>query len=296
MPNIRLRRQRVEAFYVELEKFYKEDHTYKVIVGDFNANIGPRRTTINWDLYTTLVGLSENAVMDNVDGEYDRFVHYLHDSAKRAESLRTTKRRLSPETLELIRQRGEARASGSYQRTPSMRRGRFEHPQCPPELRQLQDQDDRSPTFSTLPRGPRRRSSTISIPISSSVMSILRRIDASSPLFSVRDPARHIVGEGTYNTRSRQDHTRTPDKPPTSTHQHSGAATVGVQDSISMEDQQDRLAVQEAGQACTTYGNYRPICLVSVGYKAANLIHLEKDQRNAEGGAACEEWSSMRFA
>ncbi|VDO66330.1 unnamed protein product [Heligmosomoides polygyrus] len=34
----------VEAFYVELEKFYKEDHTfYKVIVGDFNAKIGPRR-------------------------------------------------------------------------------------------------------------------------------------------------------------------------------------------------------------------------------------------------------------
>ncbi|VDO77332.1 unnamed protein product [Heligmosomoides polygyrus] len=32
----------VEAFYVELEKFYKEDHTfYKVIVGDFNAKIGP---------------------------------------------------------------------------------------------------------------------------------------------------------------------------------------------------------------------------------------------------------------
>ncbi|VDO73807.1 unnamed protein product [Heligmosomoides polygyrus] len=30
--------EKVEAFYVELEKFYKEDHTfYKVIVGDFNA-------------------------------------------------------------------------------------------------------------------------------------------------------------------------------------------------------------------------------------------------------------------
>ncbi|VDP13183.1 unnamed protein product [Heligmosomoides polygyrus] len=35
----------VEAVYVELEKFYKEDHTfYKVIVGDFNAKIGPRRS------------------------------------------------------------------------------------------------------------------------------------------------------------------------------------------------------------------------------------------------------------
>ncbi|VDO40645.1 unnamed protein product, partial [Heligmosomoides polygyrus] len=28
-----------------MEKFYKEDHTfYKVIVGDFNAKIGPRRS------------------------------------------------------------------------------------------------------------------------------------------------------------------------------------------------------------------------------------------------------------
>ncbi|VDP05404.1 unnamed protein product [Heligmosomoides polygyrus] len=35
----------VETFYVELEKFYKEDHTfYKVIIGDFNAKIEPRRS------------------------------------------------------------------------------------------------------------------------------------------------------------------------------------------------------------------------------------------------------------
>ncbi|VDP30315.1 unnamed protein product [Heligmosomoides polygyrus] len=37
----------VEAFYVELE-FYKEDHTfYKVIVGDFNAIIGPPREELH---------------------------------------------------------------------------------------------------------------------------------------------------------------------------------------------------------------------------------------------------------
>ncbi|VDP09390.1 unnamed protein product [Heligmosomoides polygyrus] len=35
----------VKAFYVELEEFYKKDHTfYKAIVGDFNAKIGPRRS------------------------------------------------------------------------------------------------------------------------------------------------------------------------------------------------------------------------------------------------------------
>ncbi|EYC37558.1 hypothetical protein Y032_0781g2315 [Ancylostoma ceylanicum] len=36
----------IEAFYMDLEKFYREDHTfYKVIVGDFNAKIDPRRTS-----------------------------------------------------------------------------------------------------------------------------------------------------------------------------------------------------------------------------------------------------------
>ncbi|VDP08754.1 unnamed protein product [Heligmosomoides polygyrus] len=44
-PNIRLRRQWGRNFYVKLEKFYKEDQTfYKVIVGDFNAKIGPRKS------------------------------------------------------------------------------------------------------------------------------------------------------------------------------------------------------------------------------------------------------------
>ncbi|EYC20500.1 hypothetical protein Y032_0021g246 [Ancylostoma ceylanicum] len=34
----------IEAIYMDKEKFYREDHTfYKVIVGDFNAKIGPRR-------------------------------------------------------------------------------------------------------------------------------------------------------------------------------------------------------------------------------------------------------------
>ncbi|EYC14088.1 hypothetical protein Y032_0042g710 [Ancylostoma ceylanicum] len=36
----------IEAFYMDLEKFYREDHTfYKVIVGDFNAKIDPRTTS-----------------------------------------------------------------------------------------------------------------------------------------------------------------------------------------------------------------------------------------------------------
>ncbi|EYC30246.1 hypothetical protein Y032_0005g2538 [Ancylostoma ceylanicum] len=35
----------IEAFYMDLEKFYRGDHTfYKVIVSEFNAKTDPRRT------------------------------------------------------------------------------------------------------------------------------------------------------------------------------------------------------------------------------------------------------------
>ncbi|VDP37794.1 unnamed protein product [Heligmosomoides polygyrus] len=78
------------------------------------------RMTINWGLYTSLAGLWEDTVMDNSDEEYDHFVHHLRDRARGAESLKTTKRRLSPGTLELIRQRGAARASGNYQQTSEL--------------------------------------------------------------------------------------------------------------------------------------------------------------------------------
>uniref|UniRef100_A0A0K0DRG8 Craniofacial development protein 2-like n=1 Tax=Angiostrongylus cantonensis TaxID=6313 RepID=A0A0K0DRG8_ANGCA len=38
--------EEVEAFYMDLERFCREDHTFfKVIIGDFNAKIGPRRSS-----------------------------------------------------------------------------------------------------------------------------------------------------------------------------------------------------------------------------------------------------------
>ncbi|VDP42021.1 unnamed protein product [Heligmosomoides polygyrus] len=75
---------------------------------------------IEMTMYAFLAGLWEDTVMDNINEEYDRFVQHLRDSAKGAESLKATKRRLSPETLELIRQRGAARASGNYQLTSEL--------------------------------------------------------------------------------------------------------------------------------------------------------------------------------
>ncbi|ETN79390.1 hypothetical protein NECAME_09854 [Necator americanus] len=108
----------VEAFYMDLEKFYRKDHTfYKVIVGNFNVKVGPKRTPeelhigthglqwndqgeklsetiINWDLFATLAGFWEDSAMDNIDEEYDRLVEHLHDCAKKTESFKTTKRHL----------------------------------------------------------------------------------------------------------------------------------------------------------------------------------------------------------
>ncbi|KAK6743570.1 hypothetical protein RB195_010690 [Necator americanus] len=80
------------------------------------------RTIINWDLFATLAGFWEDSAMDNIDEEYDRLVERLHDCVKKAESFKTTKRRLSLETLELIRQRGAARAAGNQELTSELAR------------------------------------------------------------------------------------------------------------------------------------------------------------------------------
>ncbi|ETN75421.1 hypothetical protein NECAME_12407 [Necator americanus] len=60
--------------------------------------------------------------MDNIDEEYDRLVEHLRDCAKKAESSKTTKRRLSLETLELVRRRGAARAAGNQELTSVLAR------------------------------------------------------------------------------------------------------------------------------------------------------------------------------
>uniref|UniRef100_A0A0K0DMJ6 Endonuclease/exonuclease/phosphatase domain-containing protein n=1 Tax=Angiostrongylus cantonensis TaxID=6313 RepID=A0A0K0DMJ6_ANGCA len=37
--------EEVEAFFMDLERFYREDRAFfKVIIGDFNAKVGPRRS------------------------------------------------------------------------------------------------------------------------------------------------------------------------------------------------------------------------------------------------------------
>uniref|UniRef100_A0A7I4Y071 Reverse transcriptase domain-containing protein n=1 Tax=Haemonchus contortus TaxID=6289 RepID=A0A7I4Y071_HAECO len=198
-PTSSYEEEELEAFYMDLERLYREDHTFfKVIVGDFNAKIGPRRTAeelhigthgVEWNEQSerlsefimkthTIHGNSQfqkpshsrwtwespggqfhneidhinfnrrfcltdvavvpkfytgsdhrlprarfcflDSVIDNIDEEYNRLVEHLHDSATKAESLQVAKRRLSSETLELIRRRGIARAAGNYQRTSEL--------------------------------------------------------------------------------------------------------------------------------------------------------------------------------
>ncbi|KAK6760966.1 hypothetical protein RB195_022149 [Necator americanus] len=72
------------------------------------------------DLFTMLDGFWEDSAMGNIDEEYDRLVKHLHNCAKKTESFETTKRRLSLETLELIRQRGAARAAGNQEITSEL--------------------------------------------------------------------------------------------------------------------------------------------------------------------------------
>ncbi|EYC15252.1 hypothetical protein Y032_0037g3415 [Ancylostoma ceylanicum] len=59
----------------------------------------------------------EDTVVDNIDEEYEQLIQHLRDSAKKAEGSRITNRRLSHDTLELIRQHEAARAAGNYQLT-----------------------------------------------------------------------------------------------------------------------------------------------------------------------------------
>nr|CDJ88010.1 endonuclease-reverse transcriptase [Haemonchus contortus] len=78
------------------------------------------KTVVNWDNFASLASLWEDSVNDNIDEEYDRLVEHLHDCARRAESLKDVKKRLSSKTLELIRQRGIARATGNHQQTSEL--------------------------------------------------------------------------------------------------------------------------------------------------------------------------------
>ncbi|XGW32288.1 hypothetical protein V3C99_017098, partial [Haemonchus contortus] len=104
-----------------LSEFIMSTHTIHVR-GERAAKFRKRspKTVVNWDHFASLASLWEDSVNDNIDEEYDRLVEHLHDCARRAESLKDVKKRLSSKTLELIRQRGIARATGNHQQTSEL--------------------------------------------------------------------------------------------------------------------------------------------------------------------------------
>uniref|UniRef100_A0A0K0D6K9 Reverse transcriptase domain-containing protein n=1 Tax=Angiostrongylus cantonensis TaxID=6313 RepID=A0A0K0D6K9_ANGCA len=66
-----------KAFYMDLEKFYREDHTFfKVIIGVVNAKTGPRRASVERHIWTH--GLEWNE-QDNMGEKIDgRQLHHFH--------------------------------------------------------------------------------------------------------------------------------------------------------------------------------------------------------------------------
>ncbi|KAK6760938.1 hypothetical protein RB195_022129 [Necator americanus] len=119
--------EEVEAFYMDLKKFYREDRTfYKVIIGrerkDAKFTKRTPRTIIDWELFASLVGFRGDAIMGNIDDEYERLLEHLHDCTKKANSIKTTKRRPSDETLELIRRRGAPQGARNHELTSGLAR------------------------------------------------------------------------------------------------------------------------------------------------------------------------------
>ncbi|KAK6764910.1 hypothetical protein RB195_025012 [Necator americanus] len=364
--------EEVEAFFMDLEKFYREDYAfYKVIIGDFNAKVGPRRTpeelhigthglqwndqgerlsefimttktihgnsqfqkpsslrwtwespgggyrseidhiivnkrfcltdvavvpkfytgsdhrllrgkfsftrraekaakfrggnprtVINWDLFATSAGFWEDSATDNIDEEYDRLVKHLRDCAKKAESSKTTKRRLSLETLELIRQRGAARAAGNQELTfvlarfcreaikEDLKERRAEVLAEAAEVRKSiryarRDFASRKTRMTALrnPKGTAIASRKGIEKIIYDFYSDLFDSHVHLPPHHLRDDGRspvrnttcYHVGKKSYGTRSRQNKTRTTEEPFASTHQYPGEALytlpVGMQGS-----------------------------------------------------------------
>ncbi|XP_055965817.1 craniofacial development protein 2-like [Sorex fumeus] len=76
------------------------------------------KTTTNWELSGTPAVVSEDAVTDNIDEECGRPVQHLRGCSRNVRSARN--KRLSSETLELIRQRGIARSSGNFKLTSEL--------------------------------------------------------------------------------------------------------------------------------------------------------------------------------
>ncbi|VDP00327.1 unnamed protein product [Heligmosomoides polygyrus] len=105
---------------------------------------------------------------------------------------------------------------------------------------------------------------------------------------------RHAISSMKKRTAPGPDRIRSerrPEEPPANAHYHPGAALhtlpVGVQGSFPVEDQQDRLAVQEGRR--TQHWQVSPICLLSVVYMLFTRVILNRTSRMLDEGQPYEQ-------
>ncbi|VDO77196.1 unnamed protein product [Heligmosomoides polygyrus] len=208
--------------------------------------------------------------MDNVNGEYDRFVHHLHDSAKEAESLKTTKRRLSPKTLELLHQRGAAQASGNYQLTSEF--AKLCRAAIKEDLKERRAEELREAAEEGLSiRNARRNFANF-----------------KTKMTALRRPGGTVTSS---RKTMEKDQTRTPEEPPASAHLHPGAAlrTIPVGVKVPSQWKTSKAVLLYKKGDVHDIGNYRPICLLSVVYKLFSRVTLNRISRTLDEGQPREQ-------
>ncbi|KAK6749609.1 hypothetical protein RB195_001926 [Necator americanus] len=132
-PTSSYEEEEVEAFCMDLEKFYREDHAfYKVIIGDFNAKVEPRRTPEK--LHTGTHDLQWNDKGEKLP-EFIMMTKTIHKNSQfqKHSSLRWT---------------WESPGGGYRNEIDHIivnKRGGEKHPLCPSRLRQSQDENHCSP-------------------------------------------------------------------------------------------------------------------------------------------------------
>ncbi|KAK6743543.1 hypothetical protein RB195_010674 [Necator americanus] len=242
--------------------------------------------------------------MDNIDEEYERLVEHLHDCANKAESSKTTKRRLSLETLELIRQRGAARAAGNQELTSELARPCREAIKEDLEERRAEVLAEAAEAGKSIRYARRdvasRKTRMTALRNPKGTTFALRRVmekiiyDFYSDLFHL--PPHHLREDGHVIPGNK---TRTPEEPSATIHQHPGEALYTLPLQMQGSEVHECKVPKQWKTSKTVFlykkgdshdiGNYRPICLLSVIYRLFTRVILNKIEKVLDEGQPCEQ-------